>query len=84
MIIYSFYADDNKRQHSYLIDVQGDICLERSRHIEVQSYCEPESKSIFVYIHTYKLLTDKQIEIIRKLITMAWTHLYGIENVARL
>lgn len=28
MITYSFYADDDKRRHSYLIDVQDDICLE--------------------------------------------------------
>ena len=53
MITYSFY---DKRQHSYLIDVQD----EDSRYIEVKSYCEPESKSIFVYIYTYKILTDKK------------------------
>lgn len=80
MIIYSFYADDDKRQHSYLIDIQDDICLEDSRYIEVKSYCEPESKSIFVYIYTYKFLTDKKIEIIKKLITTAWTYVYSMEN----
>lgn len=80
MITYSFYADDDKRQYSYLIGVQDDICLEDSRHIEVKSYCEPESKSIFVYIYTYKFLTDKKIEIIKKLITTAWTYVYSMEN----